>query len=124
MDRKTILVVDDHAPTREAYAAFLLDCGYRVMEAAHGGEAILRTYSRRPDLVLMDIVMPGLDGVETAMSLRERVSTAHMPIIAVTASQAAAEHGRMRGLFHAVLLKPCAPDVIASHVTSLVQVTA
>src|SRR5687768_15489068 len=44
MDRRTILVVDDHAPTREAYASFLLDCGYRVVEAGHGGEAILHIH--------------------------------------------------------------------------------
>jgi CheY-like chemotaxis protein len=124
MERKTVLVVDDHAPTREAYASFLLDCGYDVMEAGHGGEAILHMYRRRPDVVLMDIVMPGLDGVETALSLRERLPGAPMPLIAVTGSRSAAEHGRMRGVFDAVLLKPCAPDVIATCVRSAMDAAA
>jgi CheY-like chemotaxis protein len=125
MDRKTVLVVDDHAPTREAYASFLLDCGYQVVEAGHGGEAILHMYrDRRPDVVLMDILMPGLDGVETALSLRERLPEARMPLIAVTGSQSAVEQRRLRGLFDAVLLKPCAPDVIAFCVDALVNAEA
>jgi CheY-like chemotaxis protein len=121
IDRKTVLVVDDHAPTRQAYAAFLLDCGYHVLEAAHGGEAILHMYTHRPDVVLMDIMMPGLDGVDTALSLRERWPAHRMPIVAVTGSQSAIEQERMRGLCSAVLLKPCPPDVIASHVKTLVD---
>jgi putative two-component system response regulator len=120
--RKTVLVADDHAPTREAYASFLLDCGYEVLEAGSGGEAILHMYrDRRPDVVLMDILMPGLDGVETAQSLRERLPEPRMPLIAVTGSRSAVEQHRLRGLFDAVLLKPCAPDVIASCVDSLVD---
>jgi CheY-like chemotaxis protein len=124
MDRRTILVVDDDAPTREAYASFLLDCGYRVVEAGHGGEAILHIHRQRPHAVLMDIVMPGLDGFETALSLRERLPGAHLPLIAVTASRSAVENGRLHGLFDAVLLKPCAPDVIASCVRSMVEAAA
>jgi CheY-like chemotaxis protein len=122
MDRKTVLVVDDHAPTREAYASFLLDCGYHVLEAGHGGEAILQLYRhRRPDVVLMDILMPGLDGVETAASLRQRLPGTRIPLIAVTGSESVVEHHRLRGLFDAVLLKPCPPDVIASCVRILVD---
>jgi two-component system OmpR family response regulator len=124
MERRTILVVDDHAPTREAYASFLLDCGYRVVEAGHGGEAILHIHRQRPHAVLMDILMPGLDGVETALSLRERMPGAHMPLIAVTASQSVVETGRLHALFDAVLLKPCAPDVIASCVRSVMDAVA
>lgn len=124
MDRKTIMVVDDHAPTREAYASFLLDCGYHVVQAGHGGEAILHVYRRRPDVVLLDILMPGLDGVETAVSLRERLPGTRIPLIAVTGSESVVEHGRLRGVFDAVLLKPCAPDVIASCVRSMLGVAA
>lgn len=119
-----VLVVDDHAPARQAYAAFLLGCGYTVLEAAHGGEAILHMYTHRPHVVLMGIMMPGLDGVDTAISLRERWPAHRTSIRAVTGSQSTVEQERMRGLCSAVLLKPCPPDVIPSHVRSRVDAAA
>lgn len=124
MTRKTILVVDDDAPTRKAYVEFLTDCGYNVLEAAHGGEAIMHVYRHRPDLVLMDITMPVLDGLETAQSLRERSSTANLRILAVTGSQSALKKERMLELCDDVLMKPCAPEVVASRIRTLVQKAA
>ena len=95
MPEKTILVVEDHAPTRDAYVAFLLDCGYRVVAAAHGGEAILHVHRHRPDLVLMDIGMPVLDGVETAESLREHIPATALRIVGVTGCESQVRRERM-----------------------------
>jgi CheY-like chemotaxis protein len=124
MTRKTVLVVDDHAPTREAYAAFLADCGYRVLQASHGGEAILQVHLHRPDVVLMDIAMPVLDGVQTAESLRACVPTRHVRIVGVTGSASTFERERMTSLCDALLLKPCAPDEVAARIRSLMEVAA
>lgn len=121
MHCKTVLVVDDHAPTREAYAAFLADCGYRVLEAAHGGEAILHVLRYHPDVVLMDVVMPVLGGVETAESLRRHGATARTPILGVTGSPSMVEQTRMRGLCDELLLKPCAPETIAARIAVLAE---
>lgn len=124
MDRKTVLVVDDHAPTREAYVAFLTDCGYRVVAAAHGGEAILHVHQTRPDVVLMDITMPVVDGVQAAESLRACLPTARTRILAVTGSTSEWERDRMHALCDGLLLKPCAPEEIVSRIHSLMEALA
>ena len=113
----TVLVVDDDRPTREAYVEFLQDCGFEVLEAAHGGEAILHVYRHRPDLVLMDISMPVLDGVETAESLRAR--GADLRILGITGCDSDPQKERMIAVCDALLTKPCAPEVVASHIRSL-----
>ncbi len=119
MNTKTVLVVDDHAPTREAYTAFLQDCGYHVLQAQHGGEAILRVQENHTDVVLMDILMPVLDGVETAQWLRRHLASTHTPILAVTACRSPVQQERMRAVCDDVLLKPCAPAVIAERIRAL-----
>jgi CheY-like chemotaxis protein len=122
MAPRTVLVVDDDAPTRRAYAEFLQACGYEVVEAAHGGEAILHVYRHRPDVVLMDISMPVLDGVETAESLR--AYSRDLRILAVTGSESALQKERMRALCDGLLTKPCAPEVVASRIRSLMDMAA
>jgi len=123
MPAKTILVVDDHAPTREAYVAFLMDCGYRVLQAAHGGEAILHVHRYHPDLVLMDINMPVLDGIETAESLRAHVPAA-LRIVALTGCESQVRRERMHAVCDYVLQKPCAPELISLRIQSLLGLAA
>jgi CheY-like chemotaxis protein len=120
MQAKTILVVEDHAPTREAYVAFLVECGYRVIAAAHGGEAILHVHRYHPDLVLMDINMPVLDGIETAESLRAHVPAAGLRIVALTGCESQVKRERMHAVCDDVLQKPCAPELITSRIQSLI----
>jgi two-component system OmpR family response regulator len=122
MFRKTVLVVDDDASTRQAYAEFLQACGYEVLQAEHGGEAILHVHRHRPDVVLMDISMPVLDGVETAESLR--AYSRDLRILAVTGSDSAPQKERMRALCDGLLTKPCAPEVVASRIRSLMDMAA
>jgi CheY-like chemotaxis protein len=112
IDRTTILVVDDHVPTRQAYAALLEDCGYHVLEASNGGEAILLVRQHMPDGVLIDIAMPVISGLEAAESLRAYPATAGMPILGVTGSAGRIERERMLGVCDHLLLKPCSPDEI------------
>ena len=121
MKRKTVLVVDDHAPTRAAYASFLTDWGYHVLQAAHGGEAILHAHQHQPDVVLMDISLPVLDGVQVAESLRSSLPAARTRLLAVTGCSSSVERERMRALCDRLLLKPCPPEDVASHVRSLVE---
>ena len=124
MTKKTVLVVEDHVPTREAYATFLVECGYRVLEASHGGEAILQVHRHHPDLVLMDIALPVLDGVETAESLRAHASGTTLRILGVTACESAVKRKRMEEVCDELLLKPCAPDLVADRIRSLIGVAA
>jgi two-component system OmpR family response regulator len=115
----TILLVDDHAPTREAYAAFLLDDGFDVLQAGHGGEAILLLSARRADLVVLDIAMPVLGGIDLADWMRRDFPGTAVPILAVTAVESRIQQERMRELCDDVLLKPCAPQVLAARIRTL-----
>jgi CheY-like chemotaxis protein len=118
-DRKTVVVVDDHAPTREAYAALLVDSGYRVFEASNGGEAIVLARRHEADLVLMDILMPVVGGLEAAASLRADPDTAAIPILAVTATGGQVEQERMRRVCDDMLIKPCSPEDILSRLRQI-----
>ena len=85
----TILLAEDHLDRREAMRALLEAHGYRVVEAANGREAVERALEERPDLVLMDIMMPEMDGFEATRVLRSQELTRGVPIIAVTAMDGA-----------------------------------
>jgi CheY-like chemotaxis protein len=85
----TILVAEDHLDSRDAMRAILEAFGYRVIEAVNGRQAVDLALSDHPDLILMDIMMPELDGFEATRELRKHTGTAATPIIAVTAMEGA-----------------------------------
>ena len=85
----TILVAEDHLDSRDALRALLEAFGYRVLEAVNGREAVDIALRRQPDLILMDIMMPELDGFEATRELRRHAETHATPIIAVTAMEGA-----------------------------------
>lgn len=82
---KTILLVEDNEDNRIIYATALRYAGYQVVEAVTGTEGVQRARSSHPDLVLMDISVPELDGWEATAVLKADPSTRDIPIIAVTA---------------------------------------
>lgn len=81
---KRILVVDDNASSREL-VKFALEPCYVVEEASDGRDAILRIHETLPDLVLMDIQMPDMDGYETLHQIRAHPASALVPVVALTA---------------------------------------
>ncbi|HLM56255.1 MAG TPA: response regulator [Pyrinomonadaceae bacterium] len=83
--RRTILVVEDVEDTRQMLALQLRGQGYEVVEAADGREALEAAERARPDLVLMDLSLPTLDGLSAVYRLRESEATARVPVIACTA---------------------------------------
>lgn len=84
----TVLVVEDEEVNRELLSAFLLNAGHRVVTARNGREALVELSRHSVDLVLMDLQMPEMDGIETAATIREweRSAGGHLPIVAMTAS--------------------------------------
>lgn len=86
-----ILVAEDHMDSREALRALLEAFGYGVLVATNGREAVELALSDGPDLILMDIMMPVLDGFEATRRLRGDARTSGTPIIAVTAMEGARE---------------------------------
>jgi CheY-like chemotaxis protein len=81
----TILIVDDHDISIQTFSDYLDIKGYRVIIAQNGRKAVTRTKQEHPDLILMDIHMPEMDGFETIRCIREDEATRHIPIIALTA---------------------------------------
>ncbi|HEX2166088.1 MAG TPA: response regulator [Longimicrobiales bacterium] len=85
----TILIAEDHLDSRDALRALLEAFGYRVLEAVNGRQAVEIALMKGPDLILMDIMMPELDGFEATRELRRHAQTHTIPIIAVTAMEGA-----------------------------------
>jgi two-component system, cell cycle response regulator DivK len=104
-----VLLVEDDCDTREMYRTYLTYSGVRVAEAPDGFQALERAHQQRPDVVVTDIAMPGMDGLELSRKLREEPPTRDVPIIALSgqASSRAREAG-----FNVVLDKPCMPDAL------------
>jgi two-component system, cell cycle response regulator DivK len=83
---KKILVADDRAASRELIRAVLEGCGYQVVEASDGREAVEVARQARPDLLILDLQMPCLDGMGALAELRADGDFANIPILALTAS--------------------------------------
>ena len=83
--RGTILVVDDFDDTRLLLRTWLQKKGFRVVEAENGNRAIAAAESSRPDLIIMDVEMPELDGLAATRKIRELKDFAAVPIVAVSA---------------------------------------
>ena len=80
----SILVAEDNIDQRTLYAAILNGAGYRVFQAGDGAEAVAVAQRELPDLVLMDVTMPGTSGWNAVRTLKEHPTTHHIPIIVVT----------------------------------------
>lgn len=87
--RRTIMVVEDFDDTRQMIAFGLRQEGYEVVEVSNGRDAVEAVKRRCPDLVLMDLSLPGWDGLWAAFRMRELESMCHVPIVACTAHAAA-----------------------------------
>ena len=93
-DAPTVMVVDDLDAVRIVLRMQLTILGYRVLEARDGLEAVEVGRRERPDLILMDVGMPVLDGLEATRLLRDAVETRYIPVIALTAFSDADTHDR------------------------------
>ena len=81
---RRVLVVEDHEDNRRILRDLLEHAGYEMIEAVTGEEGLALADSERPDLILMDIQLPGLDGYETTRRIKANQALARIPIIAVT----------------------------------------
>jgi two-component system response regulator MprA len=94
--KERVLIVDDEVPVATLLEQALRDEGYEVAVAADGMEAMNRVHAFRPDVVIMDIMMPRLDGVQTTRLLRRNRSHADTVVIALSARTDAAARDAMR----------------------------
>ena len=80
-----VLIVDDYPDMRELLARVLEGLGYAVVLASHGKEGVEKAIAEKPNLILMDMMMPIMDGWEAARALRSHPETRKIPILAITA---------------------------------------
>ncbi|HET8643901.1 MAG TPA: response regulator [Vicinamibacteria bacterium] len=115
--QRTVLVVDDLTDQRELYAGYLRYLGYHVEEAASGVEAIAKAIDVHPDIVIMDLAMPGLDGFDATRVLKAITLTKQIPIVALTAhaDHLPREWAAIAGC-EAYLRKPILPGDLASEI--------
>ena len=113
--RPAVLVVDDYEDTRELVAIVLRDAGFIVRTASDGLEALIAAYEMRPAVIVMDVTMPVLDGVEATRLIKATEATRHARVIAHTAKPPTNADLTLL-LFAAVLHKPAPPDLVVATV--------
>ncbi|HYR09222.1 MAG TPA: response regulator [Longimicrobium sp.] len=120
MSRK-ILLVDDEDDIREvAQMSLEMTAGWDVVTASSGADALRMAAAERPDAILLDVMMPGMDGPATARALRAADDTAGIPIILLTAKVQAADRKRFDDLgVSGVLSKPFDPMELAAQVSGV-----
>ena len=117
-----ILVVDDYQDAREMYAEYLQYSGFRVAEARNGNEAVAQARSLKPDLILMDLSLPGMDGWEATRVLKADEETRHIPIVALTGhALAGASEGARKAGCDSFVTKPCLPDDLVVEVKRMLN---
>jgi CheY-like chemotaxis protein len=120
---KRVMVVDDEPSIRELLAAWLRDEGFEVTTAGNGLEALAKLEDFRPDAIVLDLMMPVMDGCAFAEACHKMTAPAGIPILVVSAAHAlskAADRLRQYGV-RACLAKPFDLDVLTATVTSLVE---
>jgi len=105
-DEPLILIVDDSEKNRKLAREVLRADGLRTLEAGRGDEAIAVTAERRPDLILLDLRLPDMDGTEVARALRDGADTGEIPIVALSASPHAGGERLKAAGFDGYLQKP------------------
>jgi CheY-like chemotaxis protein len=107
------------------YAAYLSFSGYRVAEATNGLEAIEKTIELMPDIILMDLALPRMDGWEATRRLKLDERTRHIPIVALTGHALAgfAEGAKQAGC-DAFVTKPCLPDALVAEIQRMLEARA
>jgi len=119
--RLTVLLVEDHADTRMFYADLFRSSSFEVIEAGRGDQALQLARESLPALIVTDLSLPGLTGLELAKALKRDDATRGIPILCLSGysdnetSEAAAASGIDR-----LLVKPCMPDDLLAHARDLI----
>jgi two-component system cell cycle response regulator DivK len=116
-----ILIVDDARDNREGYAEYLRFCGFRVAEAGTGRDALDKAERSHPDVIVLDMRLPDIDGTEVSRRLRA-AGGERTAIIAVSACVSRADVGAaIESGCDSFLPKPCLPDVLVKEINRLLS---
>jgi PAS domain S-box-containing protein len=124
--RHRILVVDDNDAGRYATSRLLRQAGYEVLEAATGGDALRRTSADRPDLVLLDVRLPDINGLEVCGRIKRTPETSSTPVLQMSASvaDASSRAAALEGGADAYISTPIEPIVLVATVRALLRLRA
>ena len=115
--RPVVLIVEDEADLRNLYAQQLILSGFDVLQAANGQDAIATVSAQAPDVVVMDLSLPVVDGWEATRRLKADDRTAHIPVVALTGHDGSGELQRATSAgCDWFVPKPCPPDALITEV--------
>lgn len=115
-----VLLVEDRVDSRELYAQYLTHVGFSVVTAINGLEVIRLAQLLRPDIILMDVRLPGIDGLEATADLKQQAELAHIPVVAMTADPSKQMETRCREAgCSSFISKPVLPDEVARHLRAV-----
>ena len=119
-ERPCVLLVDDYSDAREMYTEYLQFSGFDVVEAGNGLEALQRAEDASPDIILMDLSLPVMDGWEATRRLKANPRTASIPIVALTSHALAgiADTAKKAGC-DALITKPCLPHDLVTEIRNI-----
>jgi CheY-like chemotaxis protein len=118
----TVLVVDDDLNTRDAYAEYLRLTGFAVVTAGTAPEGLEIAQRARPDVIVMDAAMPGMEGWTAIKLLKADPRTHAIPVVVLTGYTEPADHARARECgADAFLSKPCVPEELVRQLKNMVQ---
>lgn len=119
---RTVLIVEDNEDNRIVYSTILRHHGFQVSEALDGAEGMAKARRELPDLILMDISIPILDGWEVTERLKHEDATSHIPVIALTAHAMPGDRDRaLAAGCDGYLAKPCEPRAVLAEVNRLIN---
>lgn len=119
---RRVLLVDDYPDAREMYSEYLKFSGFDVIEASNGVEALQRAIETSPDIILMDLSLPVMDGWEATRRLKEDARTAAIPVVALTGHALAGMfEGAKRAGCDAFVTKPCLPEDLVKEIHNVLD---
>jgi CheY-like chemotaxis protein len=120
--RPRVLLVDDYPDAREMYSEYLQFSGFDVVEAANGMEALQSAIDRSPDIILMDLSLPVMDGWEATRRLKADERTASIPVVALTGhALAGISEGAKKAGCDAFVTKPCLPEDLVKEIRRILE---
>jgi two-component system, cell cycle response regulator DivK len=120
--RPCVLIVDDYPDAREMYSEYLQYSGFDVIEAENGMEALTKAAETAPDIILMDLSLPVMDGWEATRRLKADDRTASIPVVALTGhALAGISEGAKRAGCDAFVTKPCLPEDLVKEIRKVLN---
>ena len=124
-DKPRVLLVDDYPDAREMYMEYLEFSGFEVVPASNGIEALERALDAAPDIILMDLSLPVMDGWEATRRLKADKRTASIPVVALTGhALAGISEGAKRVGCDAFVTKPCLPEDLVKEIRKVLDSAA